>query len=328
MQRLLATGRIMGILLCAGLASHAQEQPCFHRTVIANVVSKAEVPAGGCDESCFRATVAGERVLIESVNQVSRPARIVVLLDASDSMRSSSKWEMALFVSAILFKNASPASPMALLVFGNDVFGRVGLSVDKHTALQTLQQLKLKSLPKKEKQSAIYDALLEGLAMLGPPEPGDVLYFITDGADTVSRNRLEKVKETLLIAKTRLFGTLLLSSRDNWRGIREREDASPFEEMIRDSGGGSSVFYGSMLSKDSPLYNLTDQYRGMVTSLHRNLLQQANNFYRLEFRLPKAVDKMRNWELDLTSRPGLDKKTWHVVYPRKLMPCEQSSSTR
>jgi hypothetical protein len=329
MQRLFAVGKTMSLLLCAGLASQAQDQPCLHRTVISNVVNEVGKSAVGCDEKCFQASLGGKPAHIEAVNHVSRPARIVVLLDASGSMRDKSKWDMALFVATTLFTEAPDDNPMALIVFGTDVFDRVGLSVDKHAALQELEKFKLKSLPEKERRTAIYDALLEGLAMLGPSEPGDVLCFITDGTDNVSKNSIKKVKEVLLPGETRMFGTLLmLPFNYSFASYLEHRDASEFEETISDSGGSYWIFYGAKNLRTTPAYELTEQYRKSVSTLLGNLFQQANNFYRLDLLLPKSVDKQKNWELSLVPLPGLDKKTWRVIYPRKLLPCEQSSLSK
>ena len=65
----------------------AQQDPCLNRTVAVNVLSEDVHVVEGLSAQNFRGKVHGHRVEIVSVNRDSGPRRIVIVLDASGSMR-------------------------------------------------------------------------------------------------------------------------------------------------------------------------------------------------------------------------------------------------
>jgi hypothetical protein len=69
-----------------------------------------------------------------------------------------------------------------------------------------------------------------------------------------------------------------------------------------------------------------EELEGPVTVLavasHTDSLYGAmNSFYRLEIELPRPVDKMRSWKLELANSPAGAKQHPELAYPRELLPC-------
>ena len=64
------------------------------------------------------------------------------------------------------------------------------------------------------------------------------------------------------------------------------------------------------------------QALGAVT---RRVYEQMAEFYRVEMELPVAVDKARDWKLEVVDAKGKRRKDVEVVYPRKLVPCAAAS---
>ena len=59
-------------------------------------------------------------------------------------------------------------------------------------------------------------------------------------------------------------------------------------------------------------------------ALHR-LYEQMCEFYRLDLKLPKRVDKPTEWKLEVVDENGRPNRRVEVHYPHRLMPCPMVS---
>jgi hypothetical protein len=313
--------------LCPTL--RAQEATCSQETVFANVTDPDGNPAPGLKATNFRASFRGRPVQILSASMNIEPRRIVLLLDASGSMLGpeTGKWKAALGVAKNLVEKLPPPHSIGLLVFALKIDERVDFTQNRQAILDLLNNLQAgeKALPKGLRTTALWDAILEGLALLGSPQPGDAIYAITDGGDNASITSPGKVKRALLAARVRLFALLPpLSCLGSGRTLEEIEGPDTLEDLANTTGGALvSGCLTTLASLGGGQALEPAQLQAALDGLYRQMIK----FYTLEVELPQPVDKMRDWKLEVV---GLPQRSKHMslVYPRKLVPCALGANAR
>ncbi len=305
----------------------AQEATCIRHTVVVNVLDREGFPIAGFTEKDFNGEFRGKPVRILSAAIDERPKRIVVLLDASGSMLAypDGKWKLALEAVRNIFASAPVGTSLALLVFGTKIDEKVGFAEGRAAAVQKLKALEpgRKAFGKGERRTALFDAILEGLSLLGSPQPGDVIYAITDGGENRSHNKARKVEQAVLSAGVRL-DVLLLSLGQSSVFARivpeEFEGARALGGFIEATGGSLLLVTGG--NPNLAWFGLGEEDRSALKHSLERLNRQMGEVYRLEVELPQPVDKPRNWKLELVAQSGINNKELRLVYPRKLMPCQ------
>ena len=310
------------ILLCLVGGLRAQEPPCLQRTVVANVLTEAGQPVAGVPASSFRGTFRGKPVRVLSATRDVGPRRIVVLLDASGSMSSilTTKWQLARRAARDIVTTAPKESQVALLVFADKVDIVVGFAEGRKAAEDGLAAIEAGrgSFPKGK--TALFDAILEGLNLLGSAQAGDVIYAITDGGDNASHSNFRKVEEALVAARVRYF-TFLVTQPPLSRAQtpEEMNGASDMQQLTERTGGAilSAPGYWQYVRN----YPLTEEERVKLGLRVAQLYRQMNQFYLLEVELPVWVDKPRDWKLEMVDARGAKRKGWHAAYQMILLPC-------
>jgi len=122
----------------------------------------------------------------------------VILLDASESM--ATKWGRVLAPASALAESRLPDTELALLIFGSKIYEQVGFSEGQKTIAERLRHLGTDTKDAEKLvhgRTALYDALLAGLQLLGAPTSADILYLVSDGGDNASRARFDEVSRRL-----------------------------------------------------------------------------------------------------------------------------------
>ncbi len=319
----------------------------MQRTVVANVLTEAGQPVADVPASSFRGTFHGKSVRVLSATRDLGPRRVVVLLDASGSMLDGgAKWQLARrAVSDIL--NALPAKDqIALLVFAAKVDAVVGFSEGRQAIADRIAALEAgrKSFPKGSRNTALLDAMLEGLSLLQPAQRGDVIYLISDGGDNISRAKPDKVERALLATRVRLFALGLLDPRA--RGLPQGA-GGPAPGVVPDRPDplGSSRFpTRDELIRSSPLHDFAEDTGGALFTVEgysfegkrqaelnlslRRLYSQMTQFYRLEVALTEPIDKPGRWKLKLVDDNGKEVKLWHPAYQSIFLPCNPRTAQK
>src|SRR5437879_7347342 len=157
----------------------AQETPCLRRTVMASVLTLAGQPVASVPTSSFKGEFRGKPVRILSATRDLGPRRIVVLLDASASMAGlkKEKWDLVLRAASDVAAHAPPDSSVALIVFNDKVKQEVGFSAGPKAVLERIAQVREGRTPDRlpAGRTPLRDAVLEGLKLLEPATPGDVI---------------------------------------------------------------------------------------------------------------------------------------------------------
>ena len=314
---------VLGILLVlwAVSALPAQEVPCSTRTVLATVIDREGNPLRGLTAANFRGEFRGHPVQMLSANLDTRPPRIVILLDASQSMTvEKQKWNAAKVAAQDLLRVAPPGISVALIVFASKVVNSVGFAQGRLGVARALSPLGqgVEVAPKGQGKTALCDAISAGIDLLDPPQSGDVIYAVTDGGENASKVKLARVKQRLLSAQVHLFA-FVMTDPPIVSGA-EQPDPAGLHEMVNVTGGNMFTLGPPQLPFTEDYWRSQEVHDAIVLKT-RQLSQQMSEYYRLEIRLPLVVDKPRDWKLEVVDASGKVRRDVEVLYPRRLMPC-------
>ena len=311
-------------------SSVAQDQPCTARTVMATVVDHDGNPVEGLQAADFRGEFRGKGVQVLSATLDTSPRRIVLLLDASGSIAASSvTWRAVKRIAEGMVRSVPPSNPVALMVFTDEIRSRVPFGQPRDYLTSRVAALGKPDewLGKRPGRTALFDAIMEALAELRPTQPGDIIYLITDGGENASRHRPPEVKNALLTRGVRLF-TLIVSGwlhPGSWTAPpRERQLYGERLREIAEVTGGcffslAPVDYSATeIMHDQP----TSEERDSILRRAEHIYQQMGHYYRIEVKLPSAVDQPRGWKLEVVDERGKKRKGVELAYPRKLLPCD------
>jgi len=313
--------------------------------VVANVLTEAGQPVADVPASSFRGTFRGKPVRVLSATQDPGPRRIVVMLDASGSMgQPPGKWQLAHGAAREIVLTSPAEYQIAFLIFADKVDRVVGFPEGRKAATDGLAALEPGRgwIPKGK--TALFDAILEGLELLGSARPGDVIYVITDGEDSASRAKPDKVERALLATRVRLFALGLLDPRA--RGLPQGA-GGPAPGVVPDRPDplGSSRFpTRDELIRSSPLHDFAEDTGGALFTVEgysfegkrqaelnlslRRLYSQMTQFYRLEVALTEPIDKPGRWKLKLVDDNGKEVKLWHPAYQSIFLPCNPRTAQK
>lgn len=321
----------IGFLLLAVISFFAYsegEEPadCRRHTLIINVFDDHGLPVRGWSANDLKATYAGHPLKILGVSHTDRPRRVVILLDVSGSMggperpyrSDSNKWKIATAAVRSFVSSAPSGTEISLVTFSNGIENP--LISGEQSILQWLDS-NSNRLPKEFRgQTALYQAVLEGIKQLEPQQPGDAIYVVTDGSDNASHTGHSAVGHALAEAGVRLFAFLLTESH-----YATTEDAriSEFSDVAFYSGGYQVGYWAIHpfpgLAREQ--YRYSDAAIAEIGEATRIVNAEISNFYLLTVEMPENVVKPKHWKLEAVDPHGKKRKDWTVTYPHELEPC-------
>jgi hypothetical protein len=309
------------LLLSVPRALPAQDDPCSTRTVFASVVDKGGLPVSGLTAANFRAKIRGQPVEILSAVRDLSPRRIVLVLDVSGSVASGHRREVVGTLAEDLFRYAPVRSSLAMVIFASTVIDSSSFADGPVAMARKLSALRNTddAAPKGFRKTALYDAILRGLAELVPRQAGDVIFAITDGGDNASAAKWRDVEEALASAKVRLFATVL-TSVGRFVMPEDDEGSIRLRKMVKTTGGDALFLRARGLISDE-YYWRDDSEREAVRLFARRLFQEMGECYTLEVRVPLGLERPRAWKLGVVDADGKPQRDLEVHYPQKLMPC-------
>ena len=319
---------VLPCIVAAGLLLEAlaQETPCLRRTVMASVMLAGQ-PVASVSTSSFKGEFRGKPVRILSATRDVGPRRIVVLLDASGSMvgLTKGKWDLVLRAASDVAAHAPPDSSVALLVFNDKVKQKVDFSAGPQAVLERIAQVREGRTPDRlpAGRTPLRDAVLEGLKLLKPATPGDVIYVITDGGDNASKSSPVAVEEALVSAGIRLFSFLVVDYPGHRIAPEEESARHDFLQLVQATGGTTLGLSGTPWSDLQ--YPAKEKDRLALKAATEGLYLQMAQFYRLEVDLPEPVTKPRRWKLEMVNERGAKMKEWQVAYQATLLPCKSTT---
>lgn len=315
----------LGLLFVAPM--RAQQDVCLHRSIPVNVLTQDGKIVTGLDAASFRGSYRHKPVRILSTTRDEQPRRILMLLDSSGSMTEHrDDWTVVLNIADAVVTHMPPQTPIGLAAFAVKIDRSVELTSNRQKLEQELTELRRgsKLFPKGPRKTALWDAIQSGLAMLGAPQEGDVIYVISDGEDNSSKTNPPVLERTLLSAGVRLFALELYDAEFADEIMEGSTGPQHLVDFVTTTGGLPLILPRNQQAYG---YALADK-SGKPTLLGRSLalqLQQITAFERLEIELPEPIDKPRDWDLKVTNLGEFKARNLTVVYPRKLLPCPASA---
>jgi hypothetical protein len=211
-----------------------------------------------------------------------------------------------------------PNTQVALLIFGRDIKQKIGFPAGENVIRNWLGEARadVKNFDKwTQGRTALLDALVVGLDLLGTPASADSLYVISDGEENASQVSSHETSERLIRSGIRLF---VIEFYDPARSRGTPEEANG-PEMLADSTrktGGDLLTVTSIGPPGS-----TRALAKLTPSLDLLRTEMTGN-YRVEIELPAPLSRPRSWELKLS---GEKKKQWkdaRLLYPTQLAACQ------
>jgi von Willebrand factor type A domain len=316
-------------------AAAAQGGSCFSRSVPVSISTNQGQSVASLGPADFKASLYHKQIKVLSIAVDDGPRRVLLVLDASGSMtRNRAEWNSLLDVAVQVLNSMRDRDQAALLVFGSKVDQTLPFTNDRTTLLRAIADFRDPGRydPKERRQTALWDALNDGMALFGEPRDGDAVYVISDGDDNDSKSRPAVLEP--FAARFRFFA-LIPGSEYDWAKIPTIPITPDFlpasqslEKLVERSGGtwvirpseyprshSSEFSYRQNSDETTERWKLLkafpDRMRGQIASVFAN--------QRLEIELPQAIATRIEWNLSLkgsASRKGLS-----IAYPRELQPC-------
>jgi hypothetical protein len=311
----------------------AQETPCSRRVLSVYVQDSQGSPIAGLVPADFEAKVHGNPVKILSVAPDTRPHRLVLIVDVSDSMYRMMgepprwRWEFAL--ARHFFDVNRQKAQIALLIFSRRANEVVDFSQGNPEVDEKLRQAAkgydyLRKDPKAT--TRLHDAILQGLLLFDHPSSADAIYVLTDAGDWVGITQgAPALIQRLIAAQVRLFAVLLQREPDSGPTIPYEVDGpEEVSKIARKSGGAilsTAEWHGNRVSLSAnPDGKATTQ--DTLTRLYQAILQDSV----LEIELPFPMEKNESFQLKLSNSSGDQWKRARIMYPENLIGCGSNSN--
>lgn len=223
----------------------AQETTCKIRTVIANVSGPDGKLIRGLSAADFQAKLRGKPVAIRLATVNEQGRQILILLNMYGSMRMFYGNSGVLDIPMVrsLIRHDSANSRFALATFSYDFQTVVPFTNDPQRIANRISTLKLDTpqpgdprLSKLVPRRTFWEVILDAVQVFQPPNQGDVIYAVTNGAGSREQTSLAQARESLLDKGVRLFALIVADT-----------DAPPLfvegprevEAVARQTGGDS-----------------------------------------------------------------------------------------
>jgi hypothetical protein len=297
--------------------THAQQPQCLQRSISVHISSGEGTPPLDITPAQISATYQDKPVRITGVSPEQRPQRLVVLLDASGSIRggTTAGWQATVEAASQLLA-AMPPIEIAIGVFAEQVETVIGPTTMHERLMEEIDNLR--SGPQEEgprrQRTALWDSLLDSMDMFGPLRPGDVIYVITDGVDNFSESRPAMVTQVMISAGVRLFAFAIANQGFAY-------GSGELERMVQDTGGVVAAASAS----DWRAFQADQRSSPIGIAMHEQH-RQILGFRRIDLEFDEAVSRPQPWRLALT---GLDENQMRNIvlnYPARLFPCTERAA--
>jgi hypothetical protein len=299
------------LFLFASMA-RAQRNECRQLIVPFHIMTRDASPAPSLNVTDVSAIVAARPSRVTDVSGEHQPQRLLLLLDASGSVRGGtvSGWDATVQVGAQLLQDL-PALEIGLALFSEEVETIVGPTPDRERLLEAIEGLRAgpRELERGRRQrTALWDSLIDSVSLFGPFRPGDVVYVVTDGVDNHSESRPAAATQVLVAAGIRLFAFAIANEGFAY-------GTGDLERMVDDTGG--SVVAGS--ARDWRAFRA--QEPSPIGSAMAAQYRQLQGFYLLRMEPAEPIARPQPWQLALKDLDEAQAKNLTLSYPLRLFPC-------
>lgn len=268
---------------------------------------------------------------LERIQRETRSRRMVVLLDASGSMKERGReilWRRAIASAQFLTGLSERRTHLALLIFNKEIVEEIGFSDDNAAIAKRLNELAQdQEFLNREVQGTthLYDAMNRALQLLGQPTSADVLFLVSDAGENGSHLHFADIRRKLLQTGVRVFLARLELAGTNNRNMSP-EEVSGVEDtltLVEQTGGAGMTLAPNQINlgfQTRPTPSVTEGVRMFYGGLFENDV--------LEVASPPSDSKKRELKITLSSS-GRDRLNGaQLTYPHQLYSCALPNDIR
>lgn len=313
------------LFLCLAPSGYsAQDDPCATGLIPLTVRDARGELIHNYTDGDLELKLGGAAQHLDSIQRETRPRRIVLLLDASGSMKEAGReilWPRAIASARFLAGLSERRARLALLIFNKKVVEEIGFSEDNAAITKRLNDLAQdqKFLDHEVQGTThLYDAMNRALQLLGQPTSADALFVVSDAGENGSRLHFADIKRQLLETRVRVFLARLETAETNHR-IRSPEELSGVEDtltLVEQTGGAGMTLAPHQINlgfRTRPTPSVAEGVRMFYGGLFDNDV--------FEFSSPPPDSKKRELKITLSS-VGRDRLGGaQLSYPHQLCSC-------
>jgi VWFA-related protein len=163
----------------------------FPKVTVYVTVTDADGDPVGLDPTQIRLMENGEEIPLDQIEGAGEvdPLTVLLAMDVSGSMLYVGKLEAAKAAARIFVEQLRPVDKIGLLTFHTEIDYVQPITTDRQLILNAIDGLEA------EQDTAMYDALIEGIGILSEIKGRKAIVAITDGLDTLSQSNPEAVLE-------------------------------------------------------------------------------------------------------------------------------------
>ena len=272
--------------------------------------------------------VNGNVQQVESIHRDSRTRRIIILLDASASMRgfgTESPWRQAVSSAQLVTNLSEGRTQVALLVFNEKIIEDIGFAPDNTAIIRRLNALQKDQELRNhwvKGTTHLFDSVSHALQLLEHPSSTDTIYIASDTGENKSRLMHEDIQCELGESGVRVFLTLLVNPL-NYRNRSPEEISGPQDTitLVERTGGERMSLTANGISL------------GFQTKPNPTPLEGARMYYQgffdndlLEIQPVPPPSKKRDLKIALSPVGRDHLKGAQLFYPRQLYTCASQTS--
>jgi hypothetical protein len=316
-------------LLLSAWPALPQESACEKRLLPVFVTEKDGSVATALTSADFKLESRSGSMSVVALKHDERRHRVIIMLDVSASMRGlvgPPLWPVAMALARHASYAGGENSDLALVLFSDDVLETIGFSRGRAAIQQRLEEVAKDPafpMPRKAKDSRIYDILEKEVQDLEGPTSADSLLVVTDGADEGSTAKPDQVIDLLSSSMIRVFTILV----DPIQGQPSSVGPDAFVRIVERSGGKA---FGPIDSE-----NTAFRKTAKTADAQKVLNERLAQFYRgifandlLVIQAPCAIQKPETVDLTLTDSVRHEMKQLQTHFPHEIGPCSEIGSSR
>ena len=224
-------------------------------------------------------------------------------------------------IGAQIISGADPKTSLAMAVFSSRIDRSVPFTAGAGAVAKEIRALDsvARGVPKKDRKTAIFDAIKESLPMFGKSRPGDVICLVTDGSENHSQSLKQELNRSLSANGTRVYAILLMAHDNDFMAhINELPGHRDIHELAKRSGGMTDMLWTGVYW-DSRRWSSSLMESALALCQLLNL--QFGNGYIIRTLLPGGLKKPESWKLKVIGQDGKVNPSLSTFYPR-LLPCQ------
>jgi hypothetical protein len=234
--------------------------------------------------------------IVAMESKLLTPRRFVVVLDASSSMRGSSRaeslsFEFARSIALRLVALAPANVGIGIVTLGSGPISRTEVTIER---VLTKQAINDASADDRLGTTPLWDSLAEAHKLLTPPQAGDFIVLLTDSGSNTSKLSRRDITGPLVADSIRIFPIVL--SHETPRTLDEYQGPDETDRLAQQTGGvqlGIHVPERGSLTFDQASETIATRTQKLARSYYGLVLQtdKATQGKKIKVRLTKPIAK-------------------------------------